>query len=95
MLTNHTECGTEAGYVTSAGSERRIVILAEGQFGPHHGKTAMGVIRSIYKDLVTAAREVAFALVDSSHGGLADHPELAAEIRALVDEEDRDFLFKS
>jgi uncharacterized NAD-dependent epimerase/dehydratase family protein len=24
---------------------RRLVILTEGQFGPHHGKTAMGVIR--------------------------------------------------
>jgi uncharacterized NAD-dependent epimerase/dehydratase family protein len=29
----------------SAGATRRIVILAEGQFGPHHGKTAMGVLR--------------------------------------------------
>ena len=27
------------------GAARRIVILAEGQFGPHHGKTAMGVLR--------------------------------------------------
>ncbi len=26
-------------------SERRLVILAEGNFGFHHGKTAMGVIR--------------------------------------------------
>src|SRR5438067_1429224 len=26
-------------------SPRRLVILTEGQFGPHHGKTAMGVIR--------------------------------------------------
>jgi uncharacterized NAD-dependent epimerase/dehydratase family protein len=25
--------------------ERRLVILTEGQFGPHHAKTAMGVIR--------------------------------------------------
>ncbi|HEX7472730.1 MAG TPA: DUF1611 domain-containing protein, partial [Candidatus Limnocylindrales bacterium] len=24
---------------------RRLIILAEGQFGPHHGKTAMGVLR--------------------------------------------------
>src|SRR6185295_1869355 len=24
---------------------RRLVILTEGNFGPHHGKTAMGVIR--------------------------------------------------
>lgn len=29
----------------SADATRRIVILAEGQFGPHHGKTAMGVLR--------------------------------------------------
>ena len=50
------------------------------------------------KDLVAAAREVAFAIVDSGGGGgggLADHPDLAEEIRALVDEDDRDFLFKS
>src|SRR3954452_15297881 len=26
-------------------SGRRLVILTEGQFGPHHAKTAMGVIR--------------------------------------------------
>ena len=26
-------------------AERRLVILAEGNFGFHHGKTAMGVIR--------------------------------------------------
>src|SRR5919201_2908771 len=26
-------------------SMRRLVILTEGNFGPHHGKTAMGVIR--------------------------------------------------
>ena len=25
--------------------ERRLVILAEGNFGFHHGKTAMGMIR--------------------------------------------------
>jgi ATP-dependent DNA helicase RecG len=51
------------------------------------------------KDLVAAAREVAFAIVDSGPpaggGGLANHPDLAEEIRALVDEDDRDFLFKS
>jgi ATP-dependent DNA helicase RecG len=49
------------------------------------------------KDLVVAAREVAFAIVDGAGGGpgLAGHPDLAAEIRALVDEDDRDFLFKS
>jgi uncharacterized NAD-dependent epimerase/dehydratase family protein len=31
--------------LASGRSDRRIVILAEGQFGPHHGKTAMGVLR--------------------------------------------------
>jgi D-glutamate N-acetyltransferase len=31
--------------VSASISPRRIVILAEGQFGPHHGKTAMGVLR--------------------------------------------------
>ncbi len=47
------------------------------------------------KDLVVAARQVAFEIVDGGGGGLAGHPDLAAEIRALVDEDDRDFLFKS
>jgi ATP-dependent DNA helicase RecG len=51
------------------------------------------------KDLVVAAREVAFAIVDSGRaggaGGLSDQPDLAEEIRALVDEDDRAFLFKS
>ncbi|MDQ6945182.1 MAG: ATP-dependent DNA helicase RecG [Actinomycetota bacterium] len=46
------------------------------------------------RDLVEAAREVAFAIVDSGRG-LAGHSDLADEIRALVDEEDRDFLFKN
>jgi ATP-dependent DNA helicase RecG len=44
------------------------------------------------KDLVERAREVAFSIVDA---GLADHPDLVAEIWVLVDEDDRDFLFKS
>ncbi|HEX3425919.1 MAG TPA: helicase-related protein, partial [Acidimicrobiales bacterium] len=44
------------------------------------------------KDLVEQAREVAFAIVDS---GVAQHPDLVEEIRALVDAEDRDYLFKS
>ena len=48
------------------------------------------------KDLVEAARRVAFSLVDSSPGGgLGAYPELEAEIRLLVDDEDRAFLFKS
>lgn len=48
------------------------------------------------KDLVRSAREVAFDIVDGPGGGsgLSGHPDLAAEIRALVDDEDRDFLFK-
>ncbi len=51
------------------------------------------------RDLVEAAREAAFAIVDEGwsrgEGGLVGHPDLAAEIRALVDEDDRAFLFKS
>lgn len=50
------------------------------------------------KDLVEAARIVAFDIVDGSEAegaGLAGHPDLADEIRALVDDEDRAFLFKS
>jgi ATP-dependent DNA helicase RecG len=47
------------------------------------------------KDLVESARRVAFDIVDGPGGaGLAGYPDLAGEIRALVDEEDRDFLFK-
>ena len=52
------------------------------------------------KDLVESARTVAFDIVDGPGGGggggfLAAYPELAEEIRALVDEEDQAFLFKS
>jgi ATP-dependent DNA helicase RecG len=46
------------------------------------------------KHLVRQARQVAFALVDADPQ-LAGHPTLAGEIRALVDDEDREFLFKS
>jgi ATP-dependent DNA helicase RecG len=46
------------------------------------------------KDLVAKAREVAFSVVDDDPL-LRDHPDLAAEIRALVDEEEAEFLFKS
>ena len=46
------------------------------------------------KDLVGLARQVAFALVDDDPS-LDSHRELADEISLLLDEEDRDFLFKS
>ena len=46
------------------------------------------------KDLVATAREVAFDLVDR-FPGLEGLPNLLDEIRLLVDDEDRAFLFKS
>jgi ATP-dependent DNA helicase RecG len=46
------------------------------------------------KDLVGLAREVAFEIVDADPV-LAGHPDLAEEIRFLVDDDDREFLFKS
>jgi ATP-dependent DNA helicase RecG len=46
------------------------------------------------KALVATARDVAFDLVDR-HPGLVGLPDLAEEIRYLVDEDDRSFLFKS
>jgi ATP-dependent DNA helicase RecG len=46
------------------------------------------------KALVATAREVAFDLVDHDPG-LVGLPDLAEEIRFLVDDEDREFLFKS
>jgi ATP-dependent DNA helicase RecG len=46
------------------------------------------------KDLVGQAREVAFDVVDGDPT-LAAHADLAEEIRALVDDEDQEFLFKS
>jgi ATP-dependent DNA helicase RecG len=46
------------------------------------------------KDLVAKAREVAFDLIDS-HPRLDGLPEMADEAQLMVDEEDRDFLFKS
>jgi uncharacterized NAD-dependent epimerase/dehydratase family protein len=49
---------------TSSGSDparRRIVILAEGNFGFHHGKTAVGVIRYGTDDVV--------AVIDSTQAG--------------------------
>jgi len=46
------------------------------------------------KALVATARDVAFDLVDQDPG-LSGLPDLAEEIRFLVDDEDREFLFKS
>jgi ATP-dependent DNA helicase RecG len=46
------------------------------------------------RDLVEEARKVAFAIVDNDPG-LVGHPDLADEIGSLVDDEDREFLFKS
>ncbi|MGI8491429.1 MAG: helicase-related protein, partial [Acidimicrobiales bacterium] len=46
------------------------------------------------RDLVATAREVAFALVESDPD-LSELPDLEAELRALVDDVDREFLFKS
>ena len=46
------------------------------------------------KDLVGQARDVAFAMVDADPQ-LAAHPDLAEEVRAMVDDDDREFLFKS
>ena len=70
--------------MTSADSERRIVILAEGQFGPHHGKTAMGVIRYGPDPIV--------AVVDSTNATrnvrewLGDKPRFDIPIVATLDE---------
>ncbi len=41
--------------------ERRLVILAEGNFGYHHGKTAMGVIRF--------GQDKVLAVIDSTQAG--------------------------
>jgi ATP-dependent DNA helicase RecG len=46
------------------------------------------------KALVATARDVAFDLVDQDPG-LVGLPDLAEEIRFFVDDEDREFLFKS
>ena len=45
----------------SGRARRRLVILAEGQFGFHHGKTAVGVIRYGSDDVV--------AVIDSTRAG--------------------------
>jgi ATP-dependent DNA helicase RecG len=46
------------------------------------------------KDLVTSAREVAFAVVDADPT-LVDHADLADEVALLVDADEAEFLFKS
>ena len=46
------------------------------------------------KEWVAHAREVAIELVDASPG-LADHPQLRAEIDLLLDEEEAEYLLKS
>ncbi|MHB8398606.1 MAG: DUF1611 domain-containing protein [Candidatus Limnocylindrales bacterium] len=62
--------------MTSSGSGRRIVILAEGQFGFHHGKTAMGVIRYGPDPVV--------AVIDSSNAGRSVREWLGEGPRADV-----------
>ncbi|MCU4183793.1 ATP-dependent DNA helicase RecG [Acidiferrimicrobium sp. IK] len=47
-----------------------------------------------HRKTVELARQVAFEIVDSDPS-LADHQELADEIRFFVDDEEREFLFKS
>src|SRR4051794_37104344 len=47
--------------MTNQGRHRRLVILAEGNFGFHHGKTAVGVIRYGSDDVV--------AVIDSTQAG--------------------------
>ncbi len=46
------------------------------------------------RELVGLARDVAFDIVDSDPT-LDAHPDIADEVRALVDGEDREFLFKN
>ena len=70
--------------MTSGVSGRRIVIMAEGQFGPHHGKTAMGVLRYGPDPVV--------AVIDSTKTGrnvrewLGDAPRFDVPIVATLDE---------
>jgi hypothetical protein len=45
------------------------------------------------REWVGRAREAAFELVDGP-GGLAAHPDLAAEVAALLGAEDAEFLLK-
>ncbi|HEY2300972.1 MAG TPA: ATP-dependent DNA helicase RecG [Acidimicrobiales bacterium] len=46
------------------------------------------------RELVGVARDVAFDIVDHDPT-LGDHPDIAEEIRFLVDDDDREFLFKN
>lgn len=64
------EAGTSGGHVRRAppytpamrpAERRRLLILAEGQFGPHSGKTAYGVIRYGRDDVI--------AVLDSTRAG--------------------------
>ncbi len=69
--------------VAAMGPERRLAILAEGQFGPHHGKTAMGVIRYGPDPVV--------AVIDSTNAGrsarewLGDAPRFDIPVVASLD----------
>lgn len=47
-----------------------------------------------HRKYVHLARDVAFRIVDADPG-LARHDDLARELRALVDDEDREYLFKN
>jgi ATP-dependent DNA helicase RecG len=47
-----------------------------------------------HRKYVALAREVAFQIVGEATD-LSDYPGLARELRALVDDEDREYLFKS
>jgi ATP-dependent DNA helicase RecG len=47
-----------------------------------------------HRSYVSLARQVAFEIVDADPV-LSGHPGLAAELRALVDDEDREYLFKN
>ena len=63
---------------------RRLAILAEGQFGPHHGKTAMGVLRY--------GPDPTIAVIDSTNTGrsvrewLGDSPRFDVPIVASLAE---------
>jgi len=72
---------SEGGPVTQAPA-RRLIILAEGRFGPHDGKTAMGVIRYGPDPIV--------AVIDSTNSGrnvcewLGDRPRFDIPIVASL-----------
>ena len=70
--------------------ERRLVILAEGNFGPHAGKTARGVIRY--------GRDTVVAVIDSTKAGgnvrehFGDEPRYDIPIVAGLDEAGGDIV---